>query len=107
MKAGAVGALAATAVAAACSSSNSNRPPPPPLPIPALCTIQGPQVRAGAVPTMRWEQWTRLLLRDYNPGFPANNPRDCTNQPVAWREFNGACAEYCDEPSNEIGRAHV
>lgn len=100
MKAGAAGALAATAVAAACSSSNSNRPPPPPLPIPALCTAQGPQLRQGIVPTLRWEQWTRLLLRDYSPGFPANNPRDCTNQPVAWREFNGACSEYCDEPSN-------
>jgi len=100
VKAMAVGAFAAIAVAAACSSSSSNRPPPPPLPIPALCAIQGPQLREGIVPTLRWEQWTRLLLRDYSPGFPANNPRDCTNQPVQWREFDGACAEYCDEPSN-------
>lgn len=100
MKACVAGAFVATVVAAACSSSNSNRPPPPPLPIPALCTIQGPRPQQGIVPTLRWEQWTRLLLRDYNPGFPANNPRDCTNQPVAWREFDGACAEYCDEPSN-------
>jgi len=100
VKVSAAGALVATVVAAACSSTTRSTPPPPPLPIPVLCAIPGPQARQGAVPTLRWEQWTRLLLRDYSPGFAANNPRDCTNQPVAWREFNGSCAEYCDEPSN-------
>lgn len=96
---GAGAAAAAVALGVACSSSNQQRPAPP-LPIPALCSTQGPQRRAGVVPTMRFEQWARLLLRDYTPGFAAANARDCTGQPVEWREFRGACAEYCDEPSN-------
>ena len=97
---GAGAALLTAALSLACSSSSTNTPQAP-LPIPALCAIPAPQARAGSVPTLRWEQWVRLLLRDYTAGFAAANVRDCTNQPIQWREFNGACAEYCDEPSNQ------
>ncbi len=99
--AGAGVVLATAAIGVACSSSSQTQRPPPPLPIPALCSIPGPQLRQGVVPTLRFEQWARLLLRDYTPGFAAANARDCTGQPVQWREFNGACSEYCDEPSNQ------
>lgn len=94
-------ALTIGAVAAACSSSNNQQRPQPPLPIPALCSIEAPRAVAGAVPALRYDQWARLLLRDYAPGFAAANARDCTGQPVEWREFRGNCAEYCDEPTNQ------
>jgi hypothetical protein len=83
----------------ACSSQQPQRPAPP-LPIPALCSIDGPEMRAGAVPTLRFDQWARLLVRDYRSGFAASNARDCTNQPIEWREFRGNCSEYCDWPEN-------
>ncbi len=99
---GAAVTLAVASVAGACSSSNQQQRPAVPLPIPALCSIEGPRTPPGAVPTLRYEQWARLLLRDYTPGFAAANARDCTGQPVAWREFQGNCAEYCDEPVNQF-----
>lgn len=98
---GAASALAIASLAGACSSSNNNQRPQAPLPIPALCSIDGPRTAPGAVPVLRFEQWARLLLRDYTPGFAAANARDCTGQPVEWREFNGNCSEYCDEPVNQ------
>ena len=99
---GAASALAIASLAGACSSSNNNQRPQAPLPIPALCSIEGPRAVAGSVPTLRFDQWARLLLRDYTPGFAAANARDCTGQPVEWREFNGNCSEYCDEPVNQM-----
>jgi hypothetical protein len=98
---GAAAALGLASLAGACSSTNRTQPRQAPLPIPALCSIESPRVAAGSVPTLRYEQWARLLLRDYTPGFAAANARDCTNQPVEWREFRGNCAEYCDEPTNQ------
>ncbi len=98
---GAASALAIASLAGACSSSNNNQRPQAPLPIPALCSIDGPRTAPGSVPVLRFEQWARLVLRDYTPGFAAANARDCTGQPVEWREFNGNCSEYCDEPVNQ------
>ena len=61
---GAAAALGLASLAAACSSTNTTQPRQAPLPIPALCSIESPRVAAGAVPTLRYEPWARLLLRD-------------------------------------------
>jgi len=84
--------LAAVSTGAACSS---RRPPPQvaPLPQPALCALEVPQTRAGAMPTMRVDNWGRLLLRGYNPGIAPGNVSDCTGRAVQWREPQVRCWE--------------
>lgn len=91
--------LAGAVVASACSS---NRPPPAaPLPVPMVCAVAAPPSVAGAVPTMRADAWARLLIRGYTPGMAQGNVRDCTDQPVAWREPTVRCRESA-EPSAPV-----
>ena len=91
--------LAAVTTGAACSS---RRPPPaaPPLPQPALCILEVTQTRAGAVPTLRADNWGRLMLRGYNPGIAPGNASDCTGRAVQWREPNVRCWETDAEEQN-------
>ena len=91
--------LAGAVVASACSS---NRPPPAaPLPVPMVCAVAAPPSVAGAVPTLRADAWARLLIRGYTPGMAQGNVRDCTDQPVAWREPTLRCRESA-EPSAPV-----
>ena len=86
--------LAGAVVASACSS---NRPPPAaPLPVPMVCAVAAPPAVAGAVPTLRADAWARLLIRGYTPGVAQGNVRDCTDQPVAWREPTVRCRESAE-----------
>jgi hypothetical protein len=89
--------LAGAVVASACSS---NRPPPAaPLPVPMVCAVAAPPSVAGAVPTLRADAWARLLIRGYTPGMAQGNVRDCTDQPVAWREPTIRCRESAEASS--------
>ena len=91
--------LAGAVVASACSS---NRPPPAvPLPVPTLCAMPAPPAVAGAVPTLRADAWARLLIRGYTPGMAQGNVRDCTDQPIVWREPTVRCRESA-EPSAPV-----
>jgi hypothetical protein len=84
------------------ASCRSQTPPPNPVTlIPVVCSMPAPRVREGAVANLRYDGWSRLLLKDYQSGFAAGNARDCMNQPVEWRDFPGRCEEYCDDPANE------
>lgn len=85
--------------AVAGSACSSNRPPPAaPLPAPVICAIPAPRAVEGAVPTLRADDWSRLMIRGYTPGIAQGNVRDCTDQPVAWREPTVRCREPA-EPS--------
>lgn len=81
---------AVVTVGVACSS---NRPPPAPLPQPAICAMPVERAREGAVPTLRGNEWARLLLQGFQPGIAAGNARDCTGRAVEWREPNLRCHE--------------
>jgi hypothetical protein len=84
------------------ASCRSQTPPPNPVTlIPVVCSMPAPRVREGAVANLRYDGWSRLLLKDYQSGFAAGNARDCMNQPVTWQDFPGRCEEYCDDPANE------
>ena len=96
--------LAGAALGSACSS---NRPPPvAPLPAPTLCAVQAPPAVAGAVPTLRADAWAGLLIRGYTPGIAPGNVRDCTDQPIAWREPAVRCRESA-EPSAPVPQRAV
>ncbi len=89
--------LGGAVVASACTS---NRPPPAaPLPEPVVCSVRAPRAVEGAVPTLRGDDWARLMIRGYTPGMAQGNVRDCTDQPIAWREPTIRCREPA-EPSN-------
>ena len=102
-------ALAGAVLPAACAS---NRPPPPaPLPVPLVCSAQAPAAVAGAVPTLRADGWARLMIRGYTAGIAPGNVRDCTEQPIEWREPAIRCREPADMsapvPQRAIGEDDV
>lgn len=81
----------AVAIGVACSSTQAPRPQA--LPEPAICSIPTRRVAAGAVPSLRANEWARLLLQGFQPGIIAGNPRDCTGRAIEWREPEMRCHE--------------
>ncbi len=87
-------AMVAVGVAALASACSSNRPrPQAPLPVRAICEMPVARVAAGAVPSLRADQWARLLMRNFTPGIAPGNVSDCTGRAVAWREPQVRCRE--------------
>jgi hypothetical protein len=72
-------------VGVACSSNQ--RRGRQPLPQPAICAMPvAARAAAGTVPSLRGNEWARLLLQGFQPGIAAGNARDCTGRAVEWRE---------------------
>lgn len=86
-------ALLGGAVVAAVACSSSQTPRPQPLPEPAICAMPSRRVAAGTVPSLRGNEWARLLLQTFQPGIAAGNARDCTGRAVDWREPEMRCHE--------------
>lgn len=86
-------ALLGGAVVAAVACSSSQTPRPQPLPEPAICAMPSRRVAAGTVPSLRGNEWARLLLQGFQPGIAAGNARDCTGRAVEWREPEMRCHE--------------
>ncbi|MBL8603484.1 MAG: hypothetical protein JNK72_16285 [Myxococcales bacterium] len=95
----------ALGVVGASSACSSRRPQPTvaPLPRPSLCNLEVPQSRAGAMPTLRADNWGRLMLRGYNPGIAPGNAVDCTGRSISWREPSVRCWETDIEEQNAAG----
>lgn len=90
-------AMAVTGVAALGAACSSNRPrPQAPLPVRAICEMPTARVTEGAVPSLRGDQWARLLMRNFTPGIAPGNVSDCTGRAVAWREPRVRCREPAD-----------
>ncbi|MEZ4407414.1 MAG: hypothetical protein R3A52_13200 [Polyangiales bacterium] len=59
----------------------------------ALCSVAAPRRAAGAVPTLRGDDWARLIIRGYQPGIAPGNVSDCTGAAVRWQEPTMRCRE--------------
>lgn len=87
------------------SACSSRRPQPtvPPLPQPSLCNLEITNARAGAMPTLRADNWGRLMIRGYNPGIAPGNASDCTGRSITWSEPNVRCWETDPEEVSAAG----